>query len=415
MTGPTTRLTPESAPWLFAAPAQAVFAMLAGGGFEGRAVGGAVRNALIGEAVSDVDIATSAPPEEVIRLAARAGLKAVPTGIAHGTVTVIAQHHPFEVTTLRRDIATFGRHATVAFTDDWAEDACRRDFTMNALYCGADGTLHDPVGGLADLEQRRVRFIGDASQRIAEDYLRILRFFRFMAQYGAGAPDGDALLACVRGRRGLDVLSGERVRQEMVKLTIARGAASAVATMYDLGLITEVLASAPSPTVLSRLMIIEAGCGIVPSAMRRLAALLVTTAEHAEAVAGRLKVSNAERDALGLAARPFPPHASDDEIREAVYRHGGEATLDLVLIAWARQLAVPADDEDRRRALDLVRTWPAPRFPLTGADVVQLGIAPGQDVGRFLRAMELRWIASGFRESRDDLLAALAAAVSSEH
>jgi tRNA nucleotidyltransferase/poly(A) polymerase len=413
MTGLPTRLTPQSAPWLFAMPAQAVFAMLAGGGFEGRAVGGAVRNALIGEPVSDVDIATSAPPKEVIRLAEAAGLKAVPTGIAHGTVTVIAQHHPFEVTTLRRDLETFGRHATVAFTDDWAEDACRRDFTMNALYCGADGTLHDPVGGLTDLEQRRVRFIGDASQRIAEDYLRILRFFRFMAQYGAGAPDADGLAACVRGRRGLDVLSGERVRQEMVKLIVARGAASALATMYDLGLVTEVLASAPSPTVLARLIAIEAGCRIAPSAMRRLAVLLVTTPEHAEAVAGRLKVSNAERDALGLAARPFPRQASDDEIREAVYRFGAEATLDLVLITWARQLTVPIDDNHQRRALELVQTWPVPRFPLTGADVVQLGIAPGQDVGRLLRDMERRWIASGFHESRDDLLAALATAVSS--
>ena len=210
------------------AETQAVLAALRRAGHEGRIVGGAVRNALMGKPVADIDIATPATPEQVMRAATAAGLHVIPTGLQHGTVTVVANHVPHEVTTLRRDVATDGRHATVAFTQDWAADAARRDFTINALYCDADGTVHDPLGGYPDLVARRVRFIGSADQRIAEDYLRILRFFRFHAEYASGPLDAGGLAACVRGRDGLARLSAERIRAEMLKLILAPGALAAL-------------------------------------------------------------------------------------------------------------------------------------------------------------------------------------------
>ena len=225
------------APWLRSGPAARVLALLNGDGEEARVVGGAVRNALLELPVGDIDIATTALPDEVIRRAKAAGIKSVPTGIEHGTVTLVVEGQPFEVTTLREDIETFGRKAKVAFGRDWVRDAERRDFTINGLSVDADGMVHDHVGGLADIAARRVRFIGDAGQRIAEDYLRILRFFRIHAAYGAGEPDRAGYLACIGGRAGLAALSAERVRMEMLKLLVAEGAAAAVAAMADGGLL----------------------------------------------------------------------------------------------------------------------------------------------------------------------------------
>ncbi len=227
----------SGAPWLQRPETQAVFAALAARSFAARAVGGAVRNALLGLPVTDVDIATTARPDEVVAAAEAAGLKAVPTGIAHGTVTIISGGSAYEVTTLRKDVETHGRHATVAFTDDWTADARRRDFTLNALYCSADGEVFDPLSGYADLMARRVRFIGDAGERIREDYLRILRFFRFTAAYGEGPPDRPGLDACVRERQGLAVLSGERMREEMLRLLAAPRGPELIAAMLDYGLI----------------------------------------------------------------------------------------------------------------------------------------------------------------------------------
>src|ERR1700710_325610 len=224
------------APWLKSGPAARVLELLDANGEEARVVGGAVRNALLHLPTGDIDIATTAVPTEVVRRAKAAGIKSVPTGIEHGTVTLVVDAHPFEVTTLREDTETFGRKAKVAFGRDWVRDAERRDFTINRLSVDADGLVHDHVGGLADIEARRVRFIGDASQRIAEDYLRILRFFRMHAAYGAGAPDRAGYLACIAARAGLATLSAERVRMEMLKLLIADGAAEAVTAMADGGL-----------------------------------------------------------------------------------------------------------------------------------------------------------------------------------
>src|SRR6201990_3004121 len=226
-----------NAPWLISGPPARVLTLLAGNGEEARVVGGAVRNALLNVPIGDIDIATTAVPEEVVRRAKAAGIRSVPTGIAHGTVTLVVESQPFEVTTLREDVETFGRKAKVAFGRDWARDAERRDFTINGLSVSPDGTVHDHVGGLDDIAAKRVRFIGDPDQRIAEDYLRILRFFRMHAAFGAGEPDCDGLLACIRGRPGLAGLSAERVRMEMLKLLVAEGAAKAVIAMEDGGLL----------------------------------------------------------------------------------------------------------------------------------------------------------------------------------
>ena len=245
MATPTTAGKPPSlagSDWLVRPETRAVFTALAARGFEARAVGGAVRNALLGHPVVDVDIATPARPDEVIAAAKAAGLTPVPTGIAHGTVTVVANHVPYQVTTLREDVETHGRHATVAFTGDWAADARRRDFTLNALYCNAEGRVFDPLSGYADLAARRVRFIGDARERIREDYLRILRFFRLTAEYGEGPPDADGLVACVREREGLARLSAERVREELFRLLAARRGPELVRAMFDHGLLALLLA-----------------------------------------------------------------------------------------------------------------------------------------------------------------------------
>jgi poly(A) polymerase len=245
------------AEWLHWPQTRAVFAALSPEGVATRAVGGAVRDALIGRAAREVDLATTAPPKQVMALAARAGLKAIPTGIDHGTVTVVADGTRFEVTTLRRDVETFGRHARVAFTDDWAQDAGRRDFTINALYAGVDGEVFDPLGGMADIEARRVRFIGDPVARIREDYLRILRFFRFSADYGRPPYDAAALAACTRERAGMSRLSPERVRAEILRLLGLGGAGAALWAMFDHGLLVDVLGGVPYLTRFERLAAIE--------------------------------------------------------------------------------------------------------------------------------------------------------------
>ena len=398
--------------WLDAPETRAVFAAIEAGGYEARAVGGAVRNALIGRPVADIDIATPAVPEEVVRLAAAAGLGTVPTGLKHGTVTVISGGVPFEVTTLRKDVETFGRHATVAYTDDWTADAGRRDFTINALYCDQQGRIYDPLGGYPNLEARRVRFIGDARERIREDYLRILRFFRFTAEYAEGAPDAEGLAAAVSERAGLKLLSGERIRQELVRLLVATRAVAAVEAMHDHGLITELTGIAPRPGLFGRLATIESENQLSPQPMLRLAALAVEVTEDAERLGHRLKLSNAEREQLLRAAigsnelLRTPPSA--EAVKALVYRQGHEAARDLLLIAWTRALGTAPDDTVWRARMDLARQWQAPKFALTGADVMALGIAEGPRIGELLRHVEDWWVAADFPEDRSILLAKLA-------
>ena len=385
---------------------------IAAGGFEARVVGGAVRNALMGLPVTDIDLATTASPAEVVRLASASGLATFPTGLAHGTITVLADGHPFEVTTLRTDVESDGRHATVAFTTDWASDAGRRDFTINALYCRADGTVDDPLGGYPDLAARRVRFIGDAASRIREDYLRILRFFRFTAQYSGGSCDADGLAACVRERAGIARLSGERLRQEMLKLLVAPRVLEQIEAMREHGVLAVVLPVAPRPTLLARLIEIETALALPPKPALRLAALGVETEEDARRLTDRLRLSAGERERLLLAPQPeahltAPPDSK--AARALLYDQGPSAYRGLLTLAWARALASKTSDPAWSDAVRLAERWPVPVFAIKGADVLRCDVAPGPRVGVLLRALETWWVAEDFRPDRTELLAQLAA------
>jgi poly(A) polymerase len=400
----------DDASWLTRAETRAVFAALAQQGIAARAVGGAVRNALLSRPVTDIDLATPARPEEVMAAARAAGLVAIPTGLAHGTVTIVANSVPYEVTTLREDVETHGRHATVAFTDDWSADARRRDFTINALYCSAEGEVFDPLDAYPDLAQRRVRFIGEARARIREDYLRILRFFRLTADYGEGAPDAEGLAACVAERAGLGQLSAERVRQEMVRLLVAARGPELVHAMLGYGLITLVLPAAPRPAILDRVAALEAALGLVPDAMLRLAALAVEVPEDADRLRDRLRLSNDEHARLARAASHAPdlgPKAPERVAKACFYADGEAGYRERVLMAWARS-ADPPVSEDWRERLALPERWQPPRFPLGGADVMALGLPAGPRVGELLRALEAWWIAGDFTADEVALRAKLA-------
>lgn len=393
---PITRL-PDTE-WLRKPPLATLLAALDREGEEARVVGGAVRNALLGEPVREVDIATTTVPEEVMRRAQAAGFKAVPTGIEHGTVTVVAEGRPYEVTTLRQDLETYGRKAKVAFGRDWEADARRRDFTINALSASPDGSLHDYVGGRADIAGRRVRFIGDAAARIAEDYLRILRFFRFHARYGHGLPDADGLHACIIGRSGLETLSRERVRMEMMKLLVAPHAVPTLAVMTEAGLLGQVLGGVTLLASLSNLMKLEAEIGLEPDWVRRLGALGVQIVEDAERLGQRLRLTNAERTRLlsiGDGWWRLNPEAGEQAGRAALYALGPENFVDRVLIAWSRSSAGAADANWRLLAM-LPRRWTAPASPFRAADFIARGIPKGPQLGAALRAAEEAWIAADF-------------------
>src|SRR4051794_25740937 len=328
----------QDAPWLGSGPAGRVLELLNGGGEEARVVGGAVRNALLNIPVGDIDIATTAVPEEVVRRARSAGIKSVPTGIEHGTVTLVIDKHPFEVTTLRQDVETFGRKAKVAFGRDWVRDAQRRDFTINGLSVGADGVVHDHVGGLDDIAARRVRFIGDPDRRITEDYLRILRFFRMHAAFGAGAPDREAYLACLRGRDGLAGLSAERIRMETLKLLVADGALQAAIAMEDGGLLLALFGGVAYRGVFAAMIAAERMLGWKPNPVRRLGALGVAVPEDARRLAIRLRLTNGETRALESMGDGWRRFAGMDEAtaRRGLYRLGEARYRDRLLLAWAR-------------------------------------------------------------------------------
>jgi poly(A) polymerase len=394
----------KDAEWLKRPATQRVFAALDAEGISTRVVGGAVRDALLGRAVKEIDLATTAQPERVMALARKAGLKAVPTGIEHGTVTLIADGASFEVTTLRRDVETFGRRANVAFTENWEEDARRRDFTLNALYADRAGTVFDPLGGYADLVAGRVRFIGDAEERIKEDYLRILRFFRFNAYYGEGPYDAAGLAAAVRLRDGLDRLSAERIKAELWRLLAAPRAMEAVEALYDYGLLSGLLGSAPRIERLKRLIAIESALGVEADAARRLAALAVFVQEDAPRLAALLKLSNAEQAVLALAADldAEPGLPGEGAASRALYQQGEDNFRTLVPLAWGASGA-PADDPEWHAAFTLPLRWQAPAFPLRGSDIVDLSFR-GPEVGEVLRGLERAWIESGFGLTREELL-----------
>jgi poly(A) polymerase len=383
--------------WLVHGEAAPLLKRLDHDGEEARIVGGAVRNALLRLPVHEIDIATTALPDEVIRRVQSAGWTAVPTGIEHGTITVLISGRPFEVTTLRRDVETYGRKAKVVFGRDWVADAARRDFTINALSLSSDGQLYDYTGGIADLAARRIRFIGDPAQRIAEDYLRILRFFRFHAWYGEGVPDPDGLHACIRGRTGLDSLSRERVRTELLKLLLAPHAAPILALMTEIGVLGNVLGGVAFLASFENLVKLEAATGIDPDPVRRLGALGVWVGEDGERLAQRLRLSNADAQTLTGLERWWrvSPEGGAMAARALLYGLGAEHYSDRVLVAWSRSAAGAADRAWRALA-ELPRTWTVPEFPLKAADFMERGFAAGPAVGAAMRAAEQAWIAAGF-------------------
>ncbi len=340
-------------------------------------------------------------PEEVVRRVTAAGWKSVPTGIEHGTVTVIVDGKPFEVTTLRQDVETYGRRAKVAFGRDWRVDAQRRDFTINALSVSADGTVYDYVGGIADIAARRVRFIGEAKQRIDEDYLRILRFFRFHAWYGTGGLDAEGLHACILARAGLDTLSHERVRMELLKLLVAGHATPTLAVMAEAGILGAVIGGVPWLASFENVVKLEAAMGLRADATRRLGALGVRVKEDGERLAQRLRLSNAEAErliALDLWWR-VSPAAGEQAAHALIYRLGPQAFVDRVLIAWSRAPAGAADAA-WHALTSLPQRWTAPGFPLKAADFMQRGIAAGPALGQAMRSAERAWIAADFPEDR---------------
>ena len=383
-------------PWMGEAATRAVLAALGG---EGRFVGGCVRDALLGRAIGDIDIATPLPPEEVIRRLDAAAIKAVPTGLAHGTVTAVVPPRHFEITTLRRDVETDGRHARVAFTSDWAADAARRDFTMNALFLDAEGHVFDPVGGLADLRAGRVRFVGDAVTRIREDVLRLLRFYRFYAHYGRGAADETARAACRALAPLLPTLSVERVAAEMLKLLAAPDPLPTLRLMSEDGVLGTLLPEALRLDRLAALLPLEP----VPDPLRRLGALV---AGDPGALSERLRLSNEQRARLAaLAAPPWPVDLAGDDVaqRRALHRLGAELYRDLALLRAAEGGA-----RDRVPAL-LARAaqWQPLAFPLRGRDVTALGVRAGKEVGRLLAELEQWWEEGDYRAGRDAALAEL--------
>jgi poly(A) polymerase len=390
----TLHIAPQ--PWMKALATEAVLNALGG---EGRFVGGCVRDALLGRTVGDIDIATPFPPDEVTRRLAAAGIKVVPTGLTHGTVTAVVSGKPFEITTLRRDVETDGRHARVAFTDDWAADAARRDFTMNALFLDPAGVVFDPVGGLADLRAHRVRFVGDPATRIREDVLRILRFYRFHAHYGEGEADAGARAACHALAHLLPSISRERVAAELIKLLAAPDPSSTLRLMQEDSVLAAILPEARHFDRLAALIPIEPA----PDALRRLAVLI---AGGAETVAERLRLSSADRERLArLKAPPFAIDLAGDEHahHRAIYRLGGETYRDLVLLSAAESAAA-----DRAQALlALADRWHAPAFPLRGADITAAGVPTGPRVGQLLAEIEAWWEAGDFRADRAQCLAEL--------
>ena len=377
------------APWRHRPGLDGLFAALDTAQGKARFVGGAVRDALLGLPVNDIDIATTLDPHNVVARLKRAGIKAVPTGIDHGTITAVLPDGPVEITTLRRDVSTDGRRATIAYTDDWQEDAARRDFTINALYADPlTGAISDYFDGIPDLEARRLRFIGDASARIAEDHLRILRYFRFLARYGDNELDSNAYDACVTAANSLMALSRERIADELLKLLGVASPIHALRLMVQGGILRPVLPEVDDAGIerMDRLMAREAEAGIGASALRRLAALLPADAALADAVGARLKLSNKARKRLVVALEPA---AGIESWRALAHRIGVEGAIDRLLLDPDKPLAT----------LEQLRDWTPPALPIGGGALIARGLTPGPDVAKALRAVQDQWVAEDFPDS----------------
>jgi poly(A) polymerase len=387
------KIDPSQHGWMTAPETAQVMAALG----EARFVGGAVRNALLGAPVVDIDIAVPMPPTEaLIRLTAK-DIKVIETGMDHGTVTAIAGPHAFEITSLRRDVETDGRHAKVVFTDDWAEDAARRDFTINALYATANGEIFDYATGVEDLIAGKVRFMGDARTRIAEDYLRVLRLFRFHAWYGRGEMDVEGLRAAAEAKDKLKTLSAERVAKELLRLLEAGNPAPVLRVMAATGILSELLPEALQLPRLERLVEIDADNLFPRDAVLRLAALLPASSDAAHAASDRLKLSNADRTRLEqvLSGEKIAAGLSAREARRLLYRMGVARFRDKVLLQWASAPSA-AGALPWRMLLEMAQNWQRPRFPLSGRDVMEAGVAEGPDVGRLLAQVEDWWVGTDF-------------------
>jgi poly(A) polymerase len=389
-------------PWMKQPSTQAVMAALTAKG-EARFVGGCVRNTLMGCKIADVDIATTLTPPEVIEALEAAGLKCVPTGIDHGVVTAIADGKPYEVTTLRKDVSTDGRRAVVAFTHDWNEDAARRDFRLNALYADAEGNVFDPTGhGVEDARAGRIIFVGDAETRIREDYLRILRFFRFFAHYGRGEPDPTALAACAALKDGMSVLSAERVSWELMKLLGAEDPRPAVRLMAATGVLSQVLPEAASLARFDALVAIETEQLFETDAELRLAALLPDDVQTAHQAAERLRLSVAVRERLVAALgndHRIVSWLSPREARQLVYRLGVRPFSDRVKLGWAGAKKGSSAPQ-WRGLLALGQSWTPPAFPLSGDEVIAAGVPKGPLVGEVMREVENWWVDNDFIDDK---------------
>ena len=387
------RIAPQ--PWMVEPATRRLLGALSAGGIEARFVGGSVRDALLGRPIGDIDIATPASPERVIELLEKTGIKVVPTGLTHGTITAIVPPRHFEITSLRRDVETYGRRARVAFDADWASDAARRDFTINAIFLALDGAIDDPVGGLADLRARRVRFVGDPATRIAEDVLRLLRYYRFEARFGTGAGDLEARAACRAAAHLLPTLSGERVAQELVRLLETPDPIAVLQMMQEDSVLEVVLPEARRLDRLRRLIEIE------PEAdpLLRLAALIEVDGEGAATVAARLRFSNAWRDRLCGLSGPWPldPQADGPGQRRTLYRLGAKRYHGIALLLTAEG---EMSSGRLSELLAIAGDWMPPVFPLTGRDVTVLGIPPGERVGRLLAAVHDWWEEGDFTADR---------------
>lgn len=408
------RLPPQ--PWLTQPSTRSVIGALEAAGGPGcaRFVGGCVRNALMRRDVQDVDIATRLEPPAVIAALGAAKLRAVPTGIEHGTITAVAQGRPFEITTLRRDVETDGRRAVVAFTDDWAEDAARRDFRLNALYASPEGEVFDPTGGgLADLAAGAIVFVGDPATRIREDALRILRFFRFLAWYGRGEPDPPSLQACADLAGLIDGLSAERLGAETMKLLAAPEPVEAVRRMHETGVLARLLPAATDLRRFEALVRIETEILFTEDPLLRLAALLPDDPGEARRAASRLRLSNADRDRLMDALTPRPELVSwlgPRETRRLVWRIGAQPFCDRALLSWAASPR-PAAAAQWRALMPIAQTWARPTLPLNGDEVASAGVPRGPLIGKVLREVEAWWVDQDFPDDKLSVVERLKAVV----
>lgn len=404
------KITPPD--WMSAPDTVALFNALTDGGASVRFVGGCVRDAVLGRRVNDIDLATDAPPARVLELLGDKKIRAIPTGVDHGTITAVPDQRSFEITTLREDVATDGRRADVQFSRDWSVDAARRDFTINALSADPDGTVYDYVGGLADLRAGRVRFIGVAEERIAEDYLRILRFFRFHATYASTVPDAEALQACRDASSQVEKLSGERVWQELSRILVVAEPMQVFALMEDARLLRLLLPVGRSTSRLQALAALEGMVKLAPEPIRRLTALIQPDRQEASQIATRLRLSRAETSRLdNLSASRGESRAGMPELalRRALYTLGVDFFQDLILLDWADQIArdpstAAGNIMDWKSTWDAAHDWVPPQFPLTGEDIIAAGVQEGPEIGEILEDVEEWWVEQAFRPDREGCL-----------